>query len=114
MECNSQSNGKVERYTNALVIHLRHYIDEHQTNWNMFVEPITHGYKTHVYRTTQTSPFRLNLSQDALRALAMPKAITDGISQLSQTRAKLKVVTKFWQLMERDDTAANTARDSYA
>lgn len=40
MECNPQCNRQAERYNRTLVARLRHYIDEHQQVWDIFVQPL--------------------------------------------------------------------------
>ena len=42
---------------------LRHYVSENQEDWEVYVEPLTYAYNSHVHRTTRTTPFELFLSR---------------------------------------------------
>lgn len=37
------TNGQVERYNKTLVTRLAHYLDEHQNDWDAFVQPLTYA-----------------------------------------------------------------------
>lgn len=39
-EYHPQTNGNVERFDKTLVARLRHYIDEHQSNWDTFIQTL--------------------------------------------------------------------------
>jgi len=58
-----ETNGQTERYNKTLAARLRHYINEHQTNWDTFVQPLTYAYNCQIHRTTGTSPFSLTLTR---------------------------------------------------
>ena len=58
-----QTNGQVERYNKTLVSRLRHYVADHQRNWDEFVQPLTYAYNIQVHKSTGTSPFSLVLSR---------------------------------------------------
>lgn len=72
-ECHPQATGQVERLSKTLVARLRHYISEHQTSWDTYVQPLTYGCNTQVHRTTNTSPFTLELGEEPPRALVSEK-----------------------------------------
>lgn len=58
-----QTNGQAERYNRTLVTRLRHFVAEHQRNWDEFVQPLTYAYNMQVHASTGTTPFDLILSR---------------------------------------------------
>jgi len=38
-----QCNGQTERYNKTIIARLRHYVDEHQSDWDEFVQPLTYA-----------------------------------------------------------------------
>lgn len=75
-----QIHEQVEWYSKTLVARLRHYIEEHQIDWDMAVQPFTCGYNTQANLITQTSSFSLILSRNPPGALASQKITSDDIS----------------------------------
>ena len=57
-----QPNGQTERFNRTLVQRLRHYAEEHQRDWDDYVQPLTFAYNTQVHRSTETTPFDLVLT----------------------------------------------------
>lgn len=57
-----QTSGRVERYSRTIVTRLRHYIVEYQRDWDFVVGPLTFPYKKYVNRSTDNSPYNLELS----------------------------------------------------
>lgn len=62
-EYHTQANEQVERNNNSLTTRLRHYVDEHQTNWDEFVQPLTNTCKMQAHKSTGETPFILVLSR---------------------------------------------------
>ena len=58
-----QTNGQVERFNKTLAARLRHYVAEHQKDWDEFVQPLTYANNMQVHRSTGTTPFDLVLSR---------------------------------------------------
>ena len=58
-----QTNGQVERFDKTLAAKIRHYVAEHQKDWDEFVQPLTYAYDMQVHRSTGTTPFELVLSR---------------------------------------------------
>ena len=76
-----QTNGQVERFNKTLAARLRHYVAEHQKDWDEFVQPLTYAYNMQVHRSTGTTPFDLVLSRH-------PKGIlTESVGQLPEGTA---------------------------
>ena len=42
---------------------LQHYVEEHQRDWDEYIQPLTFAYNTQVYRSTETTPFDLVLTR---------------------------------------------------
>ena len=58
-----QTNGQAERFDKTIATRLRHYIEEHQRDWDAYVQPLTYAYNMQVHRTTGTTPFDLVLTR---------------------------------------------------
>lgn len=83
---NPQTKWKVERFDMTSVVRLRHYIDEHQTDWDLFVESITYTYNTQVHHTTRAYPFSLILSREPPVALTSALTTAEKNSLLNPTQ----------------------------
>ena len=78
-----QTNGQVERFNKTLAARLRHYVSEHQKDWDEFVQPLTYAYNMQVHRSTGTTPFDLVLSRN-------PKGIlTESVGNLPEGTANV-------------------------
>lgn len=51
-----QTNGQVERFNRTLVDMLRHYVEEHQDDWDELVAVLTLAYTSRPHRTTSIAP----------------------------------------------------------
>lgn len=80
----AQSNGQTERYNQTLERRLRHFINEHQDDWDRFVQPLTYAYNTQTHRSTGTSPFSLVLSRHP------PSSIIETLREDAPALATLK------------------------
>ena len=58
-----QSNGPTKRFNRTLVQRLRPYVEEHQRDWDDYVQPLTFAYNTQVHRSTETTRFDLVLTR---------------------------------------------------
>ena len=67
-----QTNGQMERYNSTLIARLRHYVAEHQWNWDAFVQPLTYAYRTQVHRSTICTPMELVCSRRPNGPLPFP------------------------------------------
>lgn len=113
-EYHLESNGQVEWFNKTLVARLRHYIDENQTDWDLFMQPIAYGYNTQVHCTTRTFPISLIHRREPPRDLTSKVETTEEVSRLNSAQEKLKVVEQFFRLRARANIATHTARESYA
>ena len=46
-----------------VVQRLQHYVEEHQRDWDDYVQPLTFAYNTLVHRSTETTPCDLVLTR---------------------------------------------------
>lgn len=53
-----QCNGQAEQYNCTLVTRLSHYINEHQDDWEQFLQPLTYAYDMKVHRSTGFTQFQ--------------------------------------------------------
>lgn len=44
MAYNSQINGRAEQFNKTIAARLRHYIEEHQCNWDEYEQSLTYAY----------------------------------------------------------------------
>ena len=92
------TNFQVERYNRTILQMLRHYVHDHQRDWDLFSETLTYAYRTQVHCTTGYSPFELVLSrpprhfavESRLEERATPDAFdrNDFIVRLDETLRK--------------------------
>lgn len=71
-EYRPEANEKVETSYMTLVAKFCENINEHQSNWESFVQLVVYGYKTQVHCTTKTSPFSVVLSREQPEAIMNP------------------------------------------
>lgn len=60
-EYQPQKNGQAERYNSTIVLRLRHYVSEHQTNWNTYLLSLTYAYNAQMRGSIKLSTFSLAL-----------------------------------------------------
>ena len=58
-----QTNGQTERFNKTIMERLRHFAADHQTDWDLYIQPLTYAYNMQVHRPTGTTPFDLILSR---------------------------------------------------
>ena len=80
----AQTNGQKERYNQTLEKRLRYYVNEHQDNWDLHVQPLTYAYNAQVHRSTGTSPFSLILTRHP--PSTMIETIAAGTNQLNDIK----------------------------
>lgn len=54
-----QTKSKAGRYNRAILICLRHYVTEHQKDWNTFLQRLTHALHAKVLRSTNQTLYNL-------------------------------------------------------
>lgn len=58
-----QTNGQVERYVRIPKSGLRHYVELHLKEWDMYTDTLKCKYNTLIHMITNCAPFELDLSQ---------------------------------------------------
>lgn len=66
IEYHSQTNGQVECISFTLILQQRHFVFEHQTDWDLYLLPLIYVYNIQVHRSIKKSPFSLTLTQATL------------------------------------------------
>lgn len=105
---------RLKRLTKRLAVRLRHHLNEHLTDCNLYVHQITYGYNTYAYLTTLTSLSSLILSRESPRALDSEVTTAEEVCRISPAQAKLKVNEQFLRLRAGADKASHTTWESYA
>ena len=80
-----QTNGQVERYNRSLLAMLRHYVGDHQDDWDRYAGAVTYAYNMSVHRSTGATPFELVLSRPP-----PPFAIQHSTSRRRQGKSKMQ------------------------
>ena len=86
-----QTNGQAERFNRTLVTRLRHFVAEHQSNWDEFVQPLTYAYNMQVHATTGTTPFDLVLSRHPPSITVKPPDNPDAHTDTPPSAVNTKV-----------------------
>ncbi|CDF32918.1 unnamed protein product [Chondrus crispus] len=101
-----QSNGQTERFNRTLVQRLRHYVEEHQRDWDDYLQPLTFAYNTQVHRSTETTPFDLVLTRPP-SGLILPE---DPRTPVQYKRATLR---KLRDALDRARTKLSASQKRY-
>ena len=89
-----QTNGQAERFNRTLGTRLRHYVTEHQRDWDEFVQPLTYAYNMQVHRSTGTTPFDLVLTRHPPGiAVSIPTSAVPPDRHVEPTTAQMKRIT---------------------
>ena len=112
-----QTNGQVERYNKTLVGRLAHYVEEHQRDWDEFVQPCTYAYNMQVHRTTGTTPFDLVLTRHPPNIIVrdIPAAGSYSVteSNLSDAARKKVILRRIAQSLQEAKTKMSAAQRRY-
>lgn len=69
----------MERLNSAIVVRFRHYMAEHQPDWEHYMQPWTYLWNTPLYRSTYTMQSGLILSRQPLGSTtSIPAPLTKG------------------------------------
>lgn len=109
-----QTNGKIERCNKTIVVSLRPYLSEHQSDWEVFLPSLTYACNAQVHRTTNCRPTDLALMQwppDTLLHATLSNDSPLSVSRLAllTKAAALRVIesplTSVTQYMSNNDKA---------
>ena len=112
-----QTNGQAERYNKTIAKRLRHYVSEHQNDWDQYVQPLTYAYNAQVHATTGLPPFNLTIARPP------PCPILDNVSSLAQTDAmrpipssrtmRARILRRLSVMFDMADSKSSKARAKY-
>ena len=110
-----QTNGQTERYNKTIITRLRHYVNDHQTDWDLFVQPLTYAYNSQVHRSTGESPFGLVLSRLPPSPLVSTSSAIEGISgnTVPARLLKTQVLDRLKAMCAKVDKSASLAQARY-
>ena len=83
-----QTNGQTERFNRTLVQRLRNYVEEHQRDWDEYIQPLTFAYNTQVHQSTETTPFDLVPTRPP-SGLALPGTVLQDAVSNTEDRQTL-------------------------
>ena len=86
-----QCNGQVERFNRTILAALRHYIDDHPKDWDLFTDALTFAYNTQPHRSTNLAPFELVLSRPPVPLSLKCKPAVEEIPTGSQFATKWRI-----------------------
>ena len=109
-----QTNGQTERYNQTLVNRLRIFVSEHQDDWDRLIQPLTYAYNLQVNRTTGQPPFKLALTRQPPDTVFVDDGMElDDVDQLSPEEARLKVLHRAKDLIERASARTSQQQARY-
>lgn len=101
-----QYNRQVDRYNKSITARLRHYIFDHQNDWDLYVQLLTWGYNTKVHKTTSTTPFSLSLTrhlQSSILETIFTTNSPDRFGPLSTRELRMRVLECFGKMFGAAD-----------
>ena len=111
-----QTNGQSERFNRTLISRLKHYVAEHQRDWDQYIYPLTYAYNMQVHKSTGTSPFNLVLTRHPPGiAVTTPSTGMDGVDASEPSPAQFKKLTlkRIARLLEKAKTSLSRAQARY-
>lgn len=113
-EYHYQANGRLERFNKMLAARLRRHINEHQNDWDNYVQPLTYGYNAQVHCTTKTVLFSLMLSREPPGAIIRKKSrSSEDYITMKPVLEKQKVLENLRLHRKQAKRALQKARESY-
>ena len=110
-----ETNGQAERYNRTLAARLRHFVSEHQDDWDAYIQPLTYAYNAQVHRSTNATPFSLVLSRHPPGPIL--EQSTDPISKPSTPErtkyVKTRMLSRIQDLMAGTDKRLESAQAAY-
>ena len=111
----AQTNGQTERYNQTLEKRLRHYVNEHQDDWDLYVQPLTYAYNAQVHRSTGTSPFSLVLTRHPPSTVVETIATgTDRLNDIKTTQTvRDEIIKRMSTMFDKTDRRMYMAQQTY-
>ena len=111
-----ECNGQAERYNRTLVERLRHYVSEHQKQWDVYVPTLTYAYNLQTHRATNTTPFSTALSRHPPipPVESIPSAFpTDAEDSVSAGELKKRILGRFAKALKLADGTLDKTQRRY-
>ena len=112
-----QSNWQTERFNPTLVQRLQHYVEEHQHDWDDYVQPLTFAYNTRVHRSTETTPFDLVLTRPPSGLILPGTILQDAGTHREEPRTpvqyKRATLRKLRDALDRARTKLTASQERY-
>ncbi|CDF32213.1 unnamed protein product [Chondrus crispus] len=111
-----QTNGQAERFNRTLATRLRHYVSEHQRDWDDYVQPLTYAYNMQVHKSTGTTPFDLVLTRHPPGiSVQAPSSAIPSPNGSEPTSAQMKRITlqRVRKILSRAGTKLTHAQAQY-
>ena len=112
-----QTNGQAERFNKTILDRIRHYVVEHQADWDKFIQPLAYAYNMQVHRVTNTTPFDLVLSRhppDIIirgQTTAIPSTVPD--TEATPVQVKRNILRKLRQALQAARSRSTQAQKRY-
>lgn len=110
-----QTNGQMERYNKTIIARLRHYVSEHKSDWDKFVQPLTYAYNSKVNRSVGMTTFSLVLSlYSPSPTLPNPKSLrTDSNRNILARTLKVPILDRIRAMSSKADASSSIARECH-
>lgn len=109
-----ETNLQTERYNKTIIARLRHYVAEHQKDWDHYIQSLTYSYDAQVHRSTGVTPFSLVLSMEppgsksTTNDTALP---ADSHGGMPVPHLKQQLLQRLWTMLTRPGKTMREARD---
>jgi len=109
---NEWTDGK---YNQTLEKRLRHFVNEHQSDWDLYVQPLTYAYNDQVHRSTGTSPFSLVLTRHLPSTIIETTATgTDRLNDIKTTQSvRDNIIKRMSTMFDKTDRRMYMAQQNY-
>ena len=111
-----QTNGQAEKFNRTLATRLRHYVSEHQRDWDDYVHLLTYAYNMQVHKSTGKTPFDIIFTRHppGISVQAGTSAIPSP-NESEPTSAQMKRITlqRVRKILSRAGTKLTHAQAQY-
>lgn len=113
---NPQTNGQTEHFNSTLLLRLRHYVSQHQTDWNTYLLPLTYAYKLQAYRLIKVSLFSLAPMRTPSRpatVVSIRASLEPVVDMASPTYTTVELLKRATDLRQETDKNLRLAQKRY-
>ena len=108
-----ETNGQTERYNRSLLAMLRHYVSEHQDDWDYFTPTLTFAYNMTVHRSTGTTPFELVLSRPPPPFAIQRMPVTEKATRRKKLDLRDEFIDRLTNAVESANERLSAAQERY-